>query len=287
MAVENFEKALARVRVYEGGNDDDPRDPGGRTSRGIIQREYDRYRVMKGLPKRDVWLADEAEITEIYRINYWDRVQGDLLPAGVDFTMFDSAINSGVAQAAKWAQRATGIRVDGDFGPATLKALQSQPDNDLLVADILGRRLAMVKSLKTWKYFGKGWSARIANVKRISQAWATGSVGPMPVAVAPLGGSKKALIEDIKKPIISVSAAQISTATGTASTTAAQAAQQLTPFADTMEVVKYVAAGLTVIAVVGGVIAVAARSRSDKVEGGEAVAVVNSDDEFAAEPVQV
>lgn len=287
MAIGNFEKCLARVRVYEGGNDDDPRDPGGRTSRGIIQRVYDRYRASKGLPKRDVWTASEAEVTEIYRIDYWDRVRGDELPAGVDFAVFDSAVNSGVAQTAKWAQRATGARVDGDFGPATLKALQTQPDNDLLIADILGRRLAMVRSLKTWKYYGKGWSARIANVKRISQAWATGSVGPMPVAVAPLGGARKARVEDIRKPLISVPAAQASTAASTAATTAAQAAEQLTPFSDTIEIIKYVAAGLTVVAVVGGVIAVVMRSRADKAESGEEVAIVDISAETAAEPVAV
>jgi len=50
----NCPEIYKTVRVFERGNDDDPQDPGGRTSRGIIQREYDKYSDRKGLPRRDV-----------------------------------------------------------------------------------------------------------------------------------------------------------------------------------------------------------------------------------------
>lgn len=61
----DFQKCLAVTLKFEGGNDDDPRDPGGRTSRGILQREYDRYRDARGLPRGDVWRA--ADVDQFFR----------------------------------------------------------------------------------------------------------------------------------------------------------------------------------------------------------------------------
>src|SRR5258705_8638798 len=72
--LKNFDACLKPLLEHEGGNDDDPQDPGGRTSRGIIQSEYDRYRARKGKPKRDVWTADDAEVDEIYQTEYWDAL---------------------------------------------------------------------------------------------------------------------------------------------------------------------------------------------------------------------
>ena len=59
---QNWPVCYKAVRVYEGGNDDDPRDPGGRTSRGIIQREYDAWRRGQNLLTCDVWSATDGEV---------------------------------------------------------------------------------------------------------------------------------------------------------------------------------------------------------------------------------
>jgi len=37
----------------------------------------------------------------LYRKKYWDAVSGDKLPDGVDYAVFDLAINSGTGRAAK------------------------------------------------------------------------------------------------------------------------------------------------------------------------------------------
>ena len=62
----NFKPSLAAVLKSEGGNDDDPQDHGGRTSRGVIQREYDAWRKEKGLFALDVWKAPDSDIAMIY-----------------------------------------------------------------------------------------------------------------------------------------------------------------------------------------------------------------------------
>ena len=297
MAAGNFDAALARILVYEGGNDDDPRDPGGRTSRGIIQSEYDRWLKKTGkwgvLADHDVWKATDADIRQIYRENYWARMRCDDLPAGVDIVCFDGGVNSGVAQQAKWCQRATGIVVDGDFGPATVRALQSANDNDLLVSDILKRRLAMLQGLKTWRFYGKGWSARVANVLKIGQAWATGSVGPDPVAVADLGGHRKGYVKDLKAPFVSVSATQIATTASGASTAATQLAQQLQPVAEQvsgvswLQWVGYGLAGLTALGILASTVASLAQARAEKARNAEAEVEIDSDADAIASPVAV
>jgi len=115
--------ALIWVRQDEGGNNDDPSDHGGRTSRGITQREYDLWRHARGLPLHDVWHADDKEIDAIYHENYWEP-WCDKLPAGVDYLYFDMAVNGGPHRAAVLLQMALGVTADGKIGPKTLAAIE-------------------------------------------------------------------------------------------------------------------------------------------------------------------
>lgn len=197
-----FERALPRVLIHEGGKVDDPRDPGGRTNQGVIQRVYDSYRRGKKLSPRDVYLMSSAERDEIYRAQYWDAISGDKLPPGIDYVVFDGAVNSGPRQSVKWLQRALGDlytgKVDGVIGVMTLNAAASYPNHDKLAALIIERRLKFLKALKTWKTFGRGWSSRVMDVLKTGQAWAMGDVGPL-VEYRPEGDAK-AKIEDAKTP---------------------------------------------------------------------------------------
>lgn len=197
MTSQVYAKALKAVLVHEGGKVDDKQDPGGRTNQGVIQRVYDGYRARKGRPPRDVWLMEPAERDEIYRFQYWDVVRGDELPVGIDYVVFDGAVNSGPAQSVKWLQRALGgVQVDGQLGEATLAAVAAHPDHDRLIATICARRIAFLKALRTWGRFGKGWSRRVAGVEATGQAWAAGSVGPDPVFHE--GGNAKATIQQAR-----------------------------------------------------------------------------------------
>ena len=64
--MKNFEYCLPFLLAHEGGNDDDINDPGGRTSRGILQTEYDAYRKRHGKP-RAAWEHSEVSETEYLR----------------------------------------------------------------------------------------------------------------------------------------------------------------------------------------------------------------------------
>lgn len=108
-----FDAALAFVLRAEGGDSDDPDDPGGRTRYGISKAAH---------PDVDIPTLTLAQAREIYRADYWRRVRGDDLPARLAFVAFDAAVNQGVPVAASLLQQALGVQIDGEIGPRTLAA---------------------------------------------------------------------------------------------------------------------------------------------------------------------
>jgi hypothetical protein len=160
-----FEDCLKRLLVHEGGNDDDPRDPGGRTSRGILQSEYSIYRrTHLGLPT-DVWDAPNSAVADIYRRGYWDALQCDQLPPGVDYAVFDYGVNSGIRKGAKALQEAVGANPDGIIGPITLGATRAHPAQEV-IDSITSERMNYLRHLSIWDTFGRGWTTRVTEVRR-------------------------------------------------------------------------------------------------------------------------
>ncbi|WP_245420433.1 MULTISPECIES: putative peptidoglycan-binding domain-containing protein [unclassified Mesorhizobium] len=99
-----------------------------------------------------------------YRRFYWDAVLGAELPDGIDYAVFDFAVNSGPGRAAKYLQAVLGVARDGRIGPATLGAARARPAGVVIDA-LCDARLAFLERLPTWPTFGKGWRARIASVR--------------------------------------------------------------------------------------------------------------------------
>ena len=157
---ENYAQALKQVLKYEGGYVDHPKDPGGPTNKGVTQAVYDSWRKSQNLPTQSVRNINDSEVAAIYKNLYWDAISGDNLPAGVDFAVFDYAVNSGVSRAAKTLQAVVGVTQDGQIGPQTIQATKAY-----VALAVTNKRLAFMQSLSIWSTFGKGWSARIADVK--------------------------------------------------------------------------------------------------------------------------
>lgn len=158
---ENFNQSLAYVLKDEGGNDDDPSDHGGRTSRGITQREYNAWRLEQQLPPKDVWTASKAEITQIYHDEYWEPYCDDF-PTGIDYMYFDMAVNAGPYRAAVLLQRALGVADDGRIGPITRTAIKMANVNALIDKYTQAKK-AFYISLHQPR-FVKGWLNRCVNV---------------------------------------------------------------------------------------------------------------------------
>ncbi len=162
----NFRRALAHVLAHEGGYVDHPVDPGGATNLGITRRTLARWRGVRPwwkLPKSEVRALTRREAGRIYRARYWDAVRGDDLPPGVDYAVFDYAVNSGVARAAKELQRAAGAGADGIIGGMTLEAVFRHHPRTI-IRRVLERRMRFLRRLRTWGAFGRGWTNRVNGV---------------------------------------------------------------------------------------------------------------------------
>jgi lysozyme family protein len=167
---DNFERCLAEVLKHEGGWADHPKDPGGATMKGITIGTYAQWKGRK-VTKDELRRIPDAEVAAIYRRNYWDKVRGDDLPAGLDLVAFDAAVNSGPARGARWLQEALGVTADGKIGPATLEAARNDRA-PTVIERAIARRLAFLRGLKTWPTFGKGWGRRVEDVRSKALAMA-------------------------------------------------------------------------------------------------------------------
>lgn len=158
----NFEKSLALVLEHEGGWSNHPSDKGGATMRGVTQAVYDAYRKVRGRGRQSVKFITDDELRAIYKFQYWDKVHGDFLPAGLDYAVFDFAVNSGVGRASKYLQAVLGVAQDGQIGARTLAAIHTPIHTINALCD---RRMGFLRNLVTFRTFGKGWKRRVQSVR--------------------------------------------------------------------------------------------------------------------------
>lgn len=167
---ENFLPAMEHMLKSEGGYVNHPSDPGGRTNLGVTQRVWEEW-LGRPVSEKEMRALTPAIVAPMYKRRYWDKVSADSLLSGVDYVVFDAAVNSGPGRASKWLQTVVGAAADGAIGPNTLKAVAGYPA-DKLIEDYQALRLSFLKSLPTWDTFGRGWDRRVAEVKQTAQSFA-------------------------------------------------------------------------------------------------------------------
>ena len=160
---DNFDAALKAILHHEGGYVNHPADPGGMTNLGVTTRVWEEW-VGHEVDEKTMRSLTPELVGPMYKVKYWDKIKGDDLPAGVDYCVFDAAVNSGSGRAAKWLQACVGVEPDGGIGPKTLAAVAAFDPKEL-VEDYAKRRLSFLMDLKTWDTFGKGWGRRVAEVQ--------------------------------------------------------------------------------------------------------------------------
>ena len=167
----NWQKSFELMLKSEGGFVNHPSDPGGMTNLGVtkatwegwVGREVDEAE-MRGLT------ADKVEL--LYKERYFDAVRGDELPMGLDYLMFDFAVNAGAGRAIKTLQAAVGVTPDGGFGPMTMAAVQAVDPVELLERFRQAKE-DFYRSLTTFSTFGTGWLNRVATVKQHATSMVT------------------------------------------------------------------------------------------------------------------
>jgi len=153
MAADNFPVCLREVLKHEGGYVDHPRDPGGATNLGVTIGTLSAW-LGRPATKAEVKALTVEQVSPIYRKNYWDKMGCDALPKGVDFAVFDPAVNSGPGRARQWYQ--AGRRSDP---VETIRA-------------ICDARMSFLRRLGTFSTFGKGWTRRVAEVRAKAEVMA-------------------------------------------------------------------------------------------------------------------
>jgi lysozyme family protein len=288
MKLHGWQDAMKIYLKFEGGKDDDPVDPGGRTNQGVIQREFSAWLRKQGKPNRDVFTMTDAERDAIYWQNYGAKVRFNELPPGVDVVIADGAINSGPSQSIKWVQRALGISPDGVLGDVTMTRIVEHDDHDRLIADIIARREAFLRSLKTFYHFGKGWISRTTQLRRIGQSWAMGSIGPAVIWESNM--NKKAKIVDAR-PLVSTAPADATSAGGVVTTTLTGAQQTVAPLQGMSPIVDQIITALIVLGVLAAAGGFAwawyARRKNDALTDALDLAVVHAANDNANVPDEV
>jgi len=162
----NFKSALDHVLKSEGGFVNHPKDPGGMTNLGCTKAVWEEY-VGHPVSEADMRALAPELVSPLYKRKYWDKVAGDDLPSGLDYAVFDAAINSGPGRAAKWLQELVGVTADGSIGPGTLAAVAAFSPSEL-ISQYNDKRLQFLEALPTFAIFGKGWSNRVSSVQSIA-----------------------------------------------------------------------------------------------------------------------
>jgi lysozyme family protein len=165
--IDDFLSALKFVLRWEGGFSDNPQDHGGRTMKGVTQREYDTWRVAQAQPAQDVAQISTDELTKIYFDEYWRPSFCDRLQAKLDLVQFDTCVNMGKNRAIKILQETVGVTPDGAFGPLTEKACEGCNPPEAVarycsIREALYRRFAEAPGQAI---FLKGWLNRLNDLR--------------------------------------------------------------------------------------------------------------------------
>ncbi len=161
---ENFDIALKYVLKHEGGYVNHPSDPGGMTNLGVTAKVWEEW-TKKSATEAVMRSLTPAEVAPLYKRNYWDAVRADDLVSGLDYCVFDCAVNSGTRRAIRILQGCVGSTVDGSLGPNTMGAVARFTDTKQLIEDFSNERLEFLQSLPTFSTFGRGWTRRVNEVK--------------------------------------------------------------------------------------------------------------------------
>ena len=178
MPVNAYAVALALTLAHEGGFVNNPLDHGKATNFGISMATLSAWRTSHGKPEAtvdDVKALTVAEVSDIYKALYWDKIGGDQLASGgVAAALFDTAVLNGVGTAAKAAQTIANLlgnspplTVDGCLGARSIAAINACDPRKFvlqLIDLLLARYVSIVTADATQMAFLSGWSKRAASL---------------------------------------------------------------------------------------------------------------------------
>lgn len=155
----NWQTSFDLMLASEGGYANHPSDPGGMTNLGVTKRVWEEW-VGRESNEKEMRSLTKEMVEPLYKRKFWDACRCDDLPTGIDYLVFDMAVNAGVGRSAKLLQHCVGVSVDGAIGPITITAVKSK-DPEELVEKFSEARELFYRGLTTFDVFGKGWLNRV------------------------------------------------------------------------------------------------------------------------------
>ena len=158
-----FNLSFENVIGVEGGYTQDPEDTGNWTGgrKGVGKLNGTRYGVSTtSYPFVDIKSLTIEDAKTIYYNDFWTPIKGDSFPFAIANALFDCAINSGCASAAKLLQKVLNVSSDGKIGKQTIAAAQDKDQAELLI-DFLTARAVFYARLAKFELYGKGWMKRL------------------------------------------------------------------------------------------------------------------------------
>ena len=191
------------INRYEGGYGWDAGDSGGPTKYGITCYDLAEHRHEK-MTSMAAWAPivramSLGEADQIYQQKYATQCCFFQLQAGADCTVFDFGVNSGSSRAIRYAQTVVGAHCDGLLGPATLEAINAHDPRDFIVR-LCNVRLRFLRGLGIWSRFGRGWAARVADLRVYSLRLIPKPAGMMAARIKPEKPTKTGHSKELRIP---------------------------------------------------------------------------------------
>lgn len=185
-----FEPAVEKVLVHEGGYANIKADRGGETYKGIARKFHpkwpgwkliDQAKEASGFPKSlNKNTSLHRHVKTLYRQQYWAPINGDKIPnQEIAEELFDTGVNMGIRRSAKFLQSSINLLnrneamqadllVDGNIGQKTITALKKTLQTDssnryvvLLLNLFQGMRyINILQANPSQEIFTRGWLKR-------------------------------------------------------------------------------------------------------------------------------
>lgn len=165
---QNWDPSFALVLLSEGGYTWDKDDHGGETNLGVTKASWSAY-LGREILDGEMRQLTVADVGPYYKACYWDRCRCDELPPGLDYAVFDFAVNAGPGRSIKFLQQAVGVVADGAIGPGTMAAV-AKADPKWAIGQFSAAKERFYKGLvvrdPSQAKFIKGWLARVDSVQQ-------------------------------------------------------------------------------------------------------------------------
>lgn len=185
----NFERAQALIKEFEGGYTNNPKDKGGPTNFGITHKTLAAWRKRASVSAAEVKAMSYDEARDIYFANYWNSCSCGAMPGPLALPVYNISVHSGPGRAGRFLQRAlnkngASLKVDGDVGDDTLKAIAAAPLAET-IDDLIDLYDALLKSIDNYATFKGGFTRRVKILRVEADKWLAETDGEQPVMPTP------------------------------------------------------------------------------------------------------